>query len=622
MQIIQIIIFTILVMLTSCSDIIDNYDITPDQKVEVVIGASRTITTRTSIGDDAESVGWCVGDQIALWADGESNSNSNLVGQMFQLNYYGATYDNAEFSSTISSMDESQDYSYSSFYPYQNATISGKSVSYSIPATQSGEYDGEYDYRVASAVSGRALDQSTKDNVVLSFESIAHALKITIPPGCNKLGEKIQRLKLTFPTNVVGGATYNMSTMTSSTSPTESTVTLDLSDNPIDEGDVVWMFIHPCSGVTGNIVVKGYGVDDNISCDYEIVVSNRTFAAGHITPVNTEIGEALPMTTIQLKITGNNLGEDLTQIHFTAPDGAIFNESDSNAVTVKNDGSGIYKVSYIAELYGDKFKGNSISVQYESENTLFSSDAIAVSSVTEDATTTFSRVVPYLLEEDFSTLSSFSYHDNPGIGEWDSDAAEGHDGVSLSSSSYGSLSASGWTANRCGSDGGGVLRIMGRYEGTTIITGHYEGRLDSPMLSKIKTGSTVSVYVTYDYKCGRYSKYHNGKVFGSSYVNGGNGTGTYNVGSTEADSNDGIDGEDDIESCYYASYQDMPDTDGDDSNSSQNYNNLNYDGNFIVSATSSTRLAWRATSTMSNAPVLGANGNFWMYIDNIKVTIK
>ena len=66
----------------------------------------------------------------------------------------------------------------------------------------------------------------------------------------------------------------------------------------------------------------------------------------------------------------------------------------------------------------------------------------------------------------------------------------------------------------------------------------------------------------------------------------------------------------------------IPGTAGSDRNKNQNYDNISLENSFVIpSATPATRASWSVSSTMSDAPFVGANGNFWLYLDNIRVSI-
>lgn len=587
-----------LLLLVGCS--VSNDDINPQTEEEglggLVIGVSQVATTRTAIDpSDNKSVTWCVGDQIAMWAEGVDDGQTYILGEMFQLKYYGSDFNIAEFaSSSTASMQTSQNYKYSGFYPHSKATISGKSVTYTIPATQYGEYDGEYDYRIADSATSSALTTSLDSDCSLSFRSLTHALKVTIPYGHNLLEEEIKTLKICFPdgVNIVGSATLSMdattTTPTLSSSGASNIVTLDLSSNPIDEGDCVWVFINPVAGVTGDIKFRGVSVSGETSYYYDIPVDGMDFAAGYITPINAEIGEQLPVTTIKLNITANNLGENLNTITITAPSGGIFKETGTSSKTIITTGVGEHTVSYTTEFYSDYFKGKSISVEYNSEHALITK-SITLSSITDDSVNTINGTVPYLFEEDFSGLSSdFEEYTDPG------GSSAGQKEVYLDD--YG---LSGWTADRAGGKSG-ALRTMCRLEGGMWVQELYQGRIDTAPLTNLKSGASVGISVTYKYS-GSENEYSGSK----------NGTPQYTHGYTTTTGY--IKGSNGIENTVGSTMEQG--TDG-------SYTNVYKPGSYSVTSgiTSSTRLSWRATVSRSSEFAQG--GNYWLYLDNIQVQIK
>ncbi|MFI3304022.1 MAG: fimbrillin family protein [Rikenellaceae bacterium] len=601
-------------LLASCSSDIGNYTPSLNNQVEVVI-AAQDASTRTELDDDLSSVKWSIGDEVALWATGVSDGSTALQGDKFTLRYYGTDYSRAEFSSIIDAMSDEQEYSYTSFYPYPDQ-ISGSVVNYTIPTYQSGSYDGSVDFRIADAVVGEALSSSTMNGCSLSFRSLTHILKISIPEGYNKLGVPISKLQVTLPTSAAGTLSCDMSD--TSTTPTftsngSKTITLNLSE-PIDAGDgnCVWLFMNPMSDVTGDISICGISSDNKMSCSYLIPLENHTFSAGHITPVYTEIGEELSATTIQITIAQNNLGEDLTNINLTAPEGAIFLDSGKNTATLLNDGTNTFSVQYVTSEYKDAFDGASLQVEYESNSALIpSTEDLVLSSINDNTINTFERTVPHILYEDFKTISSFNKDDNTGVGGTSTNSGD-QDVVDLSS--YG-LTTAGWTATRVGGGEGKAIRICARYESGASITTNSPGRIDSPALSYLKDGAKINV--SYNYKGGRYSAYKSG-IF-SSWSYGGNGNTTYDYGSDTTQT--GMVGSTSIESPYATDVV-VEDTDGSDSNSSQDYDNINYSDSFTVdNASSSTRISWRVKTTFSYTYFFGTNGNFWLYLDNVCVTI-
>lgn len=57
-------------------------DVTPNKKIEVSIGQTLNIKSRTTIGDDGHSAEWSKEDKIAIWAEG-SQGNFALNAEIF-----------------------------------------------------------------------------------------------------------------------------------------------------------------------------------------------------------------------------------------------------------------------------------------------------------------------------------------------------------------------------------------------------------------------------------------------------------------------------------------------------------------------------------------------------------
>ncbi len=584
-----------------------------EEKVEVSISLSST-STRTELDpDDNTTVRWSNGDVVAIWAKGVTTNSWEFTSEPFTLRYYGAEYYQAEFSSSISAMTSDDSYTYTALYPYPES-IASTVVGYTIPTEQSGEYIGELDIRVADSVIGAALDSGNSGDVSLSFRSLMHILKISIPAGHNALGADVAKLIVTMPegVNIAGTQSYDISdtnTAPSIVSNGSNSITLTpQSTITAGDGQSLYLFINPVSGVTGDLSIQGIGSGGQIAKAYEIELNNHTFTAGYITPVYTAIGEEMPATTITITITENNIGEELTSVNLTAPSGAIFSESGSNEIEIANDGTGVYKASYLAELYGTQFNSGSIAVEYESPQTLVPADEISAGSYTIDGTTNFNRTVPYVLYETFGSVSSLSSNDNTTVGSATSNSG--------SKSSVSITGATGWEGARVAASAGTAVRICCRYEsGASFITGVYDARIDSPALTYLKDGATAKV--SYNFKGGRNSAYKTS--FTSSWTYGGNGTAIYSYGTTTNtggfDSNDALD-------AYYGTDIEVPNTSGSDYSTSQNYNDIDEEGDFtIYEAGPTTRVGWTVSTTFDYEYFWGTNGNFWLYLDNVCVQV-
>ncbi len=608
---------------------------------EVVIAVADGSTTRTELDpNDLSTVRWSVGDKVAIWAtDAIDNTSTPLVGEEFTLRYYGSTYTQAEFSAPIEPMDEKKSYLYKAFYPYTSA-ISGTRVNYTIPTTQSGEYDGSIDFRVADEIAGAGLTKSTMGGCKLSFRSLTHALKITIPEGHNKLGVPIKELRVTLPSAAAGNLSFDMGDTTAAptfTGDESSVFTLNLA-TPIDAGDGndVWLFINPMSGVTGTLSIQGIGIDDELAYNYDIPLTNHTFSAGRITPVYTEIGEEIPNTEILITATKGNLGEELQYVHITAPAGGVFKETGSSQITIPNDGTNIYKASYLETEYND-FNGKTLTVKYESQNAIVTAAAYNITLGTTAAgnfgSFSFSKAMPYILYQNFGGAKSYEQKDgsksldNPGVGN--TTLVQGNKPM-VSLNSYG---LTNWSATRVGISAKTALRICSRYQsgGGSLIGGLVGGttvdaaQLVSPTLPYLKANAKITI--SYSFKGGRYSAYKSGwswKYGGTSAIDP-YGTALYSFGitSNSAPGSGVLNSAD--ENCdlfNIVSNERVAGTYGNNSNKTQSYGGTYTSKSISTTAEkgSNSRLVWTVTNDYKRQDFGGVNGNFWLYLDNIVVT--
>lgn len=634
-----------LALVTSCAKSFDDTTLTPD-KVEVVIGASDAASTRTAINGNGTTVEWCVDDKIALWAEEATANTTTLSAEEFSIRYFGNEFNEAYFASTISPMAEGS-YNYSAFYPYPDSetnsvSISGNTVSYTIPTTQDGTYNGDIDFRIADVVNGSALsDEIILNSPKLYFRSITHALKITIPEGCNALGNDIKKLTVTFPegSSIAGDASITVggsgasSTLSSNIS---NSITLNMSSDPINVGDVVWMFINPLSVESGNITIDAIGAANEVAYSKSYDISGLNFAAGYYSEINTEIGEQKPTTTITLSINDDNLGEDLTNINVVAPTGVTFIESGSNKAVIQNDGSKTYTLSFINADSGSAMWGNAIEVEYESEQTLLSNKkaSVTISQPTNLAlnnTITGNLTVPYLLDENFDTVSALSSNDNTDYGLESNSGYKGF--VDLTGTK-----TSGWRGTRIGAGEKTAIRICARYESTSDNlalassifgiegTTYSIGRVNTPPIDGLKEEANISV--SFKYKGSRYSKYNTKSyylLFPSKWTVGGDGYTLISYGSTQ----DGDESEDDYESFEEACVENEAISGTDSCTETQTYTGINIsipnaDNSKVFEikgANSSTRISWIVNTNTTTTKTWGVNGNFWVYLDDIQVKV-
>jgi hypothetical protein len=143
------------------------------------------------------------------------------------------------------------------------------------------------------------------------------------------------------------------------------------------------------------------------------------------------------------------------------------------------------------------FSGKSISVTYDSDNAL-TSQTVVMPDLSADAKARISLTVPYLFYEDFSGIPSFSDgHDNPSVGM----GSDTYKGITELSSKASALS--GWYGTRIGGQSGTSIRICCRYEHVLLAGAYYKGRVYTPFLSGIKDGKDVNISVSFRYGSNR-----------------------------------------------------------------------------------------------------------------------
>ena len=143
----------------ACASEVDNSPARPTEQIEEVGFAMAVNTTRTAIGEDGRTTDWVVGDKLAVWAM-EADGGFALENTQFTLRYFSGEYDKAFFTSNIAEMAEGN-YTYMLSYPIP-ASGAGTEATYTLPAEQTGKYEGRYDIMIAEPVAAEALTSAQK----------------------------------------------------------------------------------------------------------------------------------------------------------------------------------------------------------------------------------------------------------------------------------------------------------------------------------------------------------------------------------------------------------------------------------------------------------------------------
>ena len=591
----------------SCSDMPEADTKPAAGTIEVSIGSGPKIDirteaqTRTELGEDGVTVQWADNDCIALWAV-DSQGQETIDQQVFKLWHYNEEYNTAKFTATVPEMPEDT-YTYYAVSPVPFEANRLEEALYRIPAEQNGTFNGDYDIMVAHPIEGSALQQGDNSQTVnLQFEHKVHVLKIHIPS--NNLGEDISKITLTFPEPVAGVLKVNGTDPTAAPQLTSGSNVLTLTfDTPKKPGDTVFAVIAPVELTSAQSVTITATGTTRESRPREF--AGKNFTAGHTTPIAFNIPTVGP-TTLRIHLSNigdekdNNgesisLGEKIEKFTLTAAEGVDLGEG-SNVRVFPVETAGNF--DFVFEEFPENLAGQSVAVSYESENALLSGGSFTIPDFMAGETKTITTLsVPYLMEEDFSTLNDdFSVHDNQALGvNLGSGADSGYSGTT-DLSTYGL--PSGWTAGRVGGQKGTSIRICGREE----AGGKYPGRLDSAPLSGIKAGHTVTIKVSFNYS-GDKNEYKGwgGKTGDTIFAYG------YTTEQEAFNGNTNLHNtiKSNIVLSTGGSYTNIP-------NSNKEVFTLSNCGN-------THRLSWQASTNKANALI--QNGNYWLYLDNIKVSI-
>lgn len=578
-----------LMLMLSCNDSLVD---APTHAHEVGFHAGG-VSTRTEMLPDGLSAAWKQGDEIAMWAKASSGSYI-LSNQLFKV--YGADQGRGVFTSTLASPMPDGEYTYFCCYP-QPKSVSGMTAYFDIPSKQDGKVSSGADIMVGTPEIHGPLasipELEDRSGLRMNMNRMLHQFRFYVPEYDSVLeGETIEKIVVTFPREIAGTVAFNIEEPHQSgvLSSGKNTITLNLSENlgisSLEQTAYACMSILPTTFASGEcMTVRAYTATHIANSD-PINLRARTFEAGHSTPVALKLINKDEYCRVRFTVSGNNLGENANSITLTAPEGCIWGETGTDKY-VYSPGYGITTGETFDIVFEDvnsyrAFSRKSMSVTFDTEH-VTATQSINLPDMSRGHMTEVSAALPYLLYEDFSSLSSFSSHDNYGTS---------------STGDFGAYSfLNGWSGGRVGGEAGKCIRIACRRE----TSANYHARVDSAPIIALKKAANLSV--TFDY--GMNNQYSDGLItnpdVGQTFYLG-------YVTSTKAYGSGADDGTFESQNSYYfnektGSYDSTPNTD------TYVLNNV---------PTGVVRITWR-TKIESNAGL--TNTTCWLYIDNVKVQI-
>lgn len=584
---------TLCLLLVSCDQI--ESPAIPEGKVRVTLKSNPELS-RTSVASNGLSTLWTAEDLIAVWA---SNGSAHVLNaQPFRVFYSIGSY--AEFTTDITPMGDGL-FTYYSTHPVP-ASVSGTTATFPLERVQQGSFDGTNDIMVAHPSTGLALENKDAE-VNLIYKHKMHTLRMFVPDDVEGMGEPIRRIDITFPTPVVGDVHVDYTSATAPATLTNGSekVTIEIPEglSPSSESDrsYAYAIVFPATMREEDQITFAVQTDNFHATQ---TFSARTLSEGGSTPVRLTCTPDL-RTLLRFSIQENFLGEDPIKITIKTAEAEYTVDP---ATTFYQEGHYDLDVTEKPSLAGQP-----ITVTYESEHAIVS-QSLTVPSYNTGKIVDIALTVPYLFFEDFSQIGSFTDdHDDAPTGfDFDGDTYNNAKTLDNEDSHL-----TGWSGSHIGGMAGKSIRIMCRYEGGLSAVAYYKGRVDTRPIGGLK--SSANLRITFDYASAYVHYFTSGGSVNTPikmYMGY-----TTTTGAVKSDS-----GSTDTAKTNPTNLPNRLINGESLSENSGSWDSGFYTHSSVVlnSATADTRLSWIVSSDIK-ANWLGGNGNFWIYLDNIKVSI-
>ena len=471
----------------ACADEVDNNPVNPSEQIEEVGFSMPVDATRTSIAEDGKTTNWSVGDRLAVWAV-DAEGAYTFENAMFTLRYFSTEYTLAYFTSNIEQMAEGN-YTYYLSYPTPT-TVEGTMATYTLPAEQTGKYEGGYDIMIAEPVEAEALTSSKKMVLNTSMRHQMHALKITVPEKASNFDSRVYSLEITFPNDVVGDVTLDVTNPNAEPvySNTSNTIIVK-SDEGFAVGSDIWVFVLP-GMVSGDVSYKVTGLEQR--SEVATYPFERELERGHVTPIRMAMPPFEKYTAFHFSIGENHLGEEFN--YFT-----LYDNNGTNMGTYYRNAENRYTFEYSGEFDVTPYNNSNWTLVFDSENAVVE-NTVNMGVLKPYFEQNITPVdVPYLLFQDFENVTVEESNGNNSYQSSD----RNQPGIALSGELAGWNGARIWIKP-------GAARINSRYQCTKVIkafSSMHHGRLDTPTLGDcgLKPGKEPYIMVSFDAALNRNS---------------------------------------------------------------------------------------------------------------------
>ena len=559
--------------------------------VTVAFAMDEKESTKSHIQADGLSSEWENGDRLRVWA---MNSAGEYILDACPFVVYGVSADKAIFTATLAEAMPTGRYSYFACSPEPKSLL-GTTATFEIPSVQDGKVSSGADILVAEPTLADALlpveNLSDYTRLGLKMNHLLHHFRFFLAESDNPFGnEKIERMVLEFSEPVTGTITTDITSPISSTSFSgiSSSIELKLKE-PLAASATD--FSYACVSLRpgafssdATLVIKTYtaskyGISDPIS------LAGRSFKAGHSTPVRITASTVADLGTVRFSLPFNNIGEDINSVTLKAPSGCTWgNGSDSYVYAPgrKFTAGESFEIVFTEITDYRALSGKTVSVIFDTDHVTYTKD-IVMPLMTSGSLAEISAGLPYLLEEDFSTVEK-DFHSND----------EYKTGSTGSKSAYSFLD--GWSGGRIGASAGQCVRLACRRE----TSARYHSRLDSAPIIALKNPADLEVCFDYgaNNKAGGLFPKDAGQTLYVGYVTSDT---EYSSGDT-----DGV--FDSANNLFVKEF-------------TGSYNATPNPASYVLPEVPAglVRITWRTEAE----DFAGANNNtVWLYIDNVKVRIK